>query len=114
MSKGPLCFNRLRVLAGKSISSPLIETIEKEAAIQSPSFQYLILRIEYFKNIFTNKLVVSIEMDTNGIIAAVHMIGIVIVFHCTFSFGIVDVDILGGGNIVELEVFAVELIAAVL
>ena len=33
MSKGPLCFNRLRVLAGKSISSPLIETIEEEAAI---------------------------------------------------------------------------------
>ena len=107
-------FNILRILAGKPIPSPLIKAIEEETAIKSSSFQSLVLSIEYFKHISPYKLIISIKMNTNGIITTVHMIGIVIIFHCTFSFGIVDVDILGGGDIVELEVFAIELIAAVL
>ena len=93
VSKAPLFFNRLRVLAGKPISSPLIQTIEEKTAIESSSFQSLIFRIEYFKHIFTNKLVISIKMDTNSIIATIHMISIVIIFHSTFSFGVIDVDI---------------------
>ena len=114
MSKGPLFFNKLRILAGKSISSPLIKTIEEKTAIESTSFQSLILSIEYFKHIFTNKLVISIEMNTNSIIAAIHMIGIVIIFHSTFSFGIVDVYIFARGDVVELEVLAVELVTTIL
>ena len=52
-------------------------------------------------------------MNTDCILTAIEVIGIVVVFHSPLPLGVVDVDVLGSGYFVELEVLSVDLIASV-
>ena len=52
-------------------------------------------------------------MNTNRILTAIKMIGIENIFHGSLSFGVVDVDVLGGRYFVELKVFSVYFIASI-
>ena len=52
-------------------------------------------------------------MNDYGVLTAVFVISIVVIRHCPLLFCIVDVDILGVGNPVELEVLAVDLITSI-
>ena len=73
----------------------------------------MVHRIKNLQHVSANKLVVSVKMDTDGILTAVKVIGIVVIFHGPLPLGVVDVDILGSGYFVELEVLSVDLIASV-
>ena len=73
----------------------------------------MVHRIENLQHVSSNKLVVSIKMNTDGILTAIKVISIVVIFHGSLPFGVVDVDVLGSRYFVELEVLSVGLIAYV-
>ena len=52
-------------------------------------------------------------MNTDCILTAIKMVRIVVIFHCSLSFGVVDVDVLGSRYFVELKIFSVYLVTAV-
>ena len=112
-SKFILIFDVLRILIGKPIIRPFIQAIEQKVAIQSSSFQFLILCIKNFQHISSDKLVISIKMNTDCILTTIKMVRIVIIFHGSLSFGVVYIDILGSRYFVELKIFSVDFIASV-
>ena len=52
-------------------------------------------------------------MNTACVLTAIKMVRIVVIFHCSLSFGVVDVDVLGSRYFVELKVFSVYFVASV-
>ena len=52
-------------------------------------------------------------MNDYGVWTAIFMIGIVVIRHCSLSLCIINVDILGMRNSVELEILAVDLITSI-
>ena len=73
----------------------------------------MILSIEDLENIPANELIISVKMNYDRVLAAVKMIGIVVISHCSFPFSIVDVDIFRVGNPVELKVLPIDLVTAI-
>ena len=81
--------------------------------VQSSCFEFLVLCVEYFENIFANKLIVSIKVQTDGIFCTVFNIGIVIVLHGTFFDSVIDVNIFTRRNFVKFEIVSEYLIASI-
>lgn len=88
--------------------------VKVEIRIECTSFFFLVGCIEYNKHIFADKLVISVEVDCNSIFAAKFVISYIGIFHCSFFFGVFDVNISFFGNFVELKIFGKDLIATVI
>ena len=52
-------------------------------------------------------------MNADGILTAIEVVSIVYVFHGSLSFVVIDVDVPGGRDFVELKVFSVYFVASV-
>ncbi len=87
--------------------------VEDEVRVEGSCLPFLVLSIEGLEHILPNQLVVSIEVKTDGVFAAVFMVGDIVVFHGSLPLGVVDINILVRGYFVKLEVFAIDCIAAI-
>ena len=52
-------------------------------------------------------------MNADGILTAIEVVSIVYVFHGSLSFVVIDVDVPGGRDFVELKVFSVYFVASI-
>ena len=87
--------------------------VKVEIRVECTSFSFLVGCIEYSKHIFADELVISVEVDCNGIFAAEFMISCISIFHCSFFFCFFDVNISFFRNFVELKIFGKDLITTV-
>lgn len=84
-----------------------------EVRVKSSCFPLLVFGVEDLEDVFAEEFVVAVEVQTDGVFAAVLVVGIVVVLHGALPRSVVDVYVLVRGNPIKLKVLSVDLIAAV-
>lgn len=81
--------------------------------VNNSSFMLLVSRIESFKNVFANELIISIEIEYYRVWAAVVMSSNVDVFESRLSLLVLQVGVTIIADIIEIKVFPVDFVTVV-
>lgn len=73
----------------------------------------LIIGIEDLQHILANELIVSVQVDHDGVLTAMVPHSDVYIFQCGPAFSIVKIDVFMSADVVKEEVVADELVTAV-
>ena len=84
-----------------------------EIWVQNTCFFELIASIEYFKNIFSNEFIISININRNGIFGTILMWSCIYIFESSFSIFIFNICVGRRINVVKLKIFTICFVAVI-